>query len=119
MPKDKIVLRGVKMKIDYGLMGKRIAKRRKEMKMKQNVLAEKAEISNNYLSNIENGKSIPSLDVLMTICDCLNTTPDTILIGTAKTDNIPLKITENLKICNESMLEDISKYIEHLLYSQT
>ena len=49
------------MELNYGVMGVRIANRRKQMGMKQNVLAEKIEISNNYLSGIERGKEKPSL----------------------------------------------------------
>ena len=48
------------MKIDYNLLGRRIARLRKERRLTQDKLSEKAEISNNYLSNIENGRSIPS-----------------------------------------------------------
>ena len=48
------------MKIDYNLLGRRIARLRKERRLTQDKLSEKAEISNNYLSNIENGRSIPA-----------------------------------------------------------
>ena len=43
------------MEIDYTSIGIRIAKRRKEAGIKQNILAEKIGISNNYLSGIERG----------------------------------------------------------------
>ena len=45
-------------------------------------LSEKAEISNNYLSNIENGRSIPSLETLVRLCEAMEVTPDTVLMGT-------------------------------------
>jgi len=38
------------MEIEYTSIGLRIAKRRKQIDMKQNVLADKLNISNNYLS---------------------------------------------------------------------
>ena len=49
------------MYIDFESLGKRIAQRRMALGYKQNELAEMADLSNNYLSNIENGHSIPSL----------------------------------------------------------
>lgn len=106
------------MQIDYKQFGKRIATRRKEMNMKQYELAEKADISNKYLSNIERGASIPSLCVFVTLCYCLNTTPDNLLLGVAKSDNIPLIITENLKLCNEESLKMIEEYVQFILKNQ-
>ena len=40
-----------------------------------------AGLSDKYLSNIETARSIPSIDVLMRICDALNVTPDYFLVG--------------------------------------
>ena len=62
------------MKIDYNLLGRRIARLRKERRLTQDKLSEKAEISNNYLSNIENGRSIPSLE---TLCLLYTSSPST------------------------------------------
>ena len=70
------------MKIDYNLLGRRIARLRKERRLTQDKLSEKAEISNNYLSNIENGRSIPSLETLVRLCEAMEVTPDTVLMGT-------------------------------------
>jgi transcriptional regulator with XRE-family HTH domain len=43
------------MVIDFDELGLRIKKRRRELNLKQNELSEMLGISNNYLSNIENG----------------------------------------------------------------
>ena len=40
------------MAIDYSLIGKRVATARKEQGLTQDKLAEKADISNNYLSHM-------------------------------------------------------------------
>lgn len=69
------------MKIDYNLLGRRIARLRKERRLTQDKLSEKAEISNNYLSNIENGRSIPSLETLVRLCEAMEVTPDTVADG--------------------------------------
>ncbi len=69
------------MYVDYKEMGKRIASRRKELGLRQSQVNEMADLSDKYLSNIETARSIPSIDVLMRICDVLNVTPDYLLLG--------------------------------------
>lgn len=71
-----------KMYVDYKLLGKRIAARRRELGLKQYQLNERAGLSDKYISCIETAKSIPSIDVFMRICDALETTPDHLLLGT-------------------------------------
>ena len=71
------------MNLDYKIIGTRIAELRKNKGWSQYKLAEKADISNNYLSNIENNHSIPSLETLMNICFALGITPNDILLGTS------------------------------------
>ena len=70
------------MTLDYTEIGKRIARRRKELGLKQSEVEEKADISYKYLSNIERGISIPSLEVLMRLAEVLKTTPDEFLLET-------------------------------------
>ena len=53
------------MDLNYSEIGARIARRRRQLGMKQFEVEEKADISYKYLSNIERGISIPSLEVLM------------------------------------------------------
>lgn len=69
------------MYADYKEIGRRIAARRKELGLKQSHVNELAGLSDKYLSNIETARSIPSIDVLMRICDVLNITPDYLLVG--------------------------------------
>lgn len=106
------------MYIDFNSLGKRIAQRRHDLGYKQNELAEMAELSNNYLSNIENGHSIPSLTTLAALCVQLNTTPDMFLLGTIKTNDIPQSIIDNLKLCNDRSLSLISDIIQCILNDQ-
>ncbi len=58
------------------MIGKRIAELRKARGWTQERLAEKMGLSNNYISNIENNCSIPSLESLMKICIALDVTPN-------------------------------------------
>lgn len=99
------------MIIDFNSLGKRIAKRRYELGIKQCTIAEKAGISNNYLSNIEKGKSVPSLETFVAICAALSTTPDYLLLGFIKTDNTPKEILDNLKRCDKDSLKMINDII--------
>lgn len=106
------------MYIDFDLLGKRIAQRRIALGYKQNELAEKADLSNNYLSNIENGYSIPSLTTFANICIQLDTTPDMFLLGTIKTNDIPQSIIDNLRLCNNKSLLLTSDIIQCILKQQ-
>lgn len=84
------------MEIDYSEIGRRIAKRRKELGLRQAQVCELAEINDKYLSCIERATSIPSLDVLMRICFALKITPNELLIGATKRENEPWKDTSEL-----------------------
>ena len=68
--------------VDYKELGKRIAKRRMELGFKQWQVNEMAGLSDKYLSNIERATSVLSVDVLMKLCAALDTTPDSLLLGT-------------------------------------
>lgn len=72
------------MKLDYAEIGRRIARRRKELGLRQVEVCERAEINDKYLSNIERAVSIPSLEVLMKLAIALDTTPDEFLVGSAR-----------------------------------
>jgi predicted flavoprotein YhiN len=72
------------MKINYNEVGKRIAKRRKELGLKQYEVCEMIDVNYKYLSNLETGRSAPSLELIMSLCEALQTTPDYFLVGTDK-----------------------------------
>ena len=76
------------MYTDYKELGKRIAKRRRELGLKQSQVNEMAGLSDKYLSNIERAVSVPSIDVLMKLCAVLKTTPDALLLGAVGMENI-------------------------------
>jgi len=69
--------------IDYKLIGERISALRRSRKWTQEKLAERSDLSNNYISNIENNHSIPSLETLMKICIALEVTPNQLLLGSS------------------------------------
>ena len=75
------------MELDYSEIGKRIARRRKELGLKQTEVCERAGINDKYLSCIERATSIPSLDVVMRLALALDTTPDEFLVGSVRYDD--------------------------------
>ena len=72
------------MELDYAAIGKRIARRRKELGLRQVQVCEMAGINDKYLSCIERATSIPSLEVIMKLALALDTTPDEFLTGTVR-----------------------------------
>lgn len=72
------------MDLDYMEIGRRIARRRKELGLRQVEVCERAGINDKYLSCIERATSIPSLEVIMRLCLALDTTPDEFLTGTVR-----------------------------------
>lgn len=72
------------MELDYTEIGKRIARRRKELGLKQTEVCERAQINDKYLSCIERASSIPSLEVIMRLALALDTTPDEFLTGSTR-----------------------------------
>lgn len=72
------------MELDYSEIGRRIARRRKELGFRQTQVCEKAGINDKYLSCIERATSIPSLEVLMKLAIALDTTPDEFLVGSIR-----------------------------------
>ncbi|MBR1429943.1 MAG: helix-turn-helix transcriptional regulator [Ruminococcus sp.] len=72
------------VELDYKQVGLNIARRRKELHLKQVEVCEMADLNDKYLSCIETARSIPSLEVFLRICNALNTTPDHLLIGAIK-----------------------------------
>lgn len=92
------------MEIDYAAIGKRIARRRRELHLTQAQVAELVEISDSYQSNIERAVSIPSTEVVMRIAAALDTTPDEFLVGTAAHGEAWRSVAELLRPMDERQL---------------
>lgn len=77
------------MILDYTQIGKNLARRRRELKLRQYEVCERAGINDKYLSCIETARSIPSLEVFLKLCIALETTPDRIFLGTVRQTDYP------------------------------
>ena len=62
-------------------MGKRIAARRRELKLTQDQAAEAAGLSNQYYAKVEQGVNCIGADSLLKICEALKVSADYILTG--------------------------------------
>ena len=103
------------MTLDYTEIGKRIARRRKELGLKQSEVEEKADLGYKYLSNIERSISIPSVEVIMRLAVALDTTPDEFLIGTLSHDKQEWKnISEMLRPMNAKQLSLAKSFLTWL-----
>ena len=105
------------MHIDYSRLGKNVAKCRKSNGLTQEKLAEFTGLSNNHISNIENSYSIPSIETLMKLCEALDTTPDSLLLGTAVNDGGTVKeeLVQKLPLCNNKQLSLLNSFLDWVL----
>lgn len=114
------------MEIDYAAVGERIRIFRKKRKLTQIKLAELVGITIAHLSNIEQGKTLFSLQVLMKISEVLETTPGVLLaIIPAEKNTLHQRLTNevnrSLKGCTDAQLkliEDLVHYIKIWLEQQ-
>lgn len=74
---------GVAMELES--IGKNIRKYRLMKKLRQEDLAEKADLSINYIGAIERGEKIPSLETLLVIINALGVSADMILVDVIDT----------------------------------
>lgn len=101
------------MDLDYQLIGKRIAKCRRRLGLKQAEVEEMADIGCKYLSNIERGISIPSTEVIMRLAAALDTTPDEFLVGASRRQGAQSwkTVSDQLRPLNDRQLSLISEFI--------
>jgi transcriptional regulator with XRE-family HTH domain len=83
-------------------LGKRIKSERQKLGITQEELAEKVDISKNFMSLIENGKNM-SVETLLKIANAFGVSVDYLLSDTIKTpsDNISAQIIYNLSSLND------------------
>ena len=96
-------------------IGKRIRNLRKLKNMKVKELAQKAYISQPYLSDIENGRTTPSLDKLTTICDALGITLADFFGYESELTPDLMRLLENMKKLTEEERIHLSDFIEEIL----
>lgn len=105
------------MKINYKLLGKQVATRRNQLSLTQADLAEMIGLSSKHISNIETGKSVPRVPILMQICKKLDISPNFLLFGIddETETEVYLETYQKLKLCSEKQMRLVSGFIDLLL----
>lgn len=108
--------------LDYVKIGHRVKVSRKEENLSQEALAEKCATTSRYLSDIENGKCRPSLDLLARICVALDVSIDSLLYdspipytGYLVKNSIPEKVNK----LNKQSLIFLDRMLDLLLEGQS
>lgn len=70
--------------INYRLMGAKIRRARRRMRLTQEALAERVDLSATFVGHIERGTRIPSLETIGRICKATGLSADYLLGLTAK-----------------------------------
>lgn len=95
-------------------IGTRIKARRKHLKMTQELLAEKMDVSIQMISNLEQGKKAVRPENIVKLCLCLDISADYILRG-IMTDADASAITESYKALSPEKQELVEKLVNMLL----
>ena len=107
----------ITLKIDYTEIGQRIASRRKELNLTQEALTDSTGISTNQLSNIENNRSVPTVETIMKLSEVLKVTPDYFLLGILKSvDSEAVRaISQKSLLCSEKQQRLVYDFISLLI----
>lgn len=109
------------MQLNYRKIGESLAKRRKELKLRQYEVCERADINYKYLSNIETARSIPSLEIFVRLCQALETTPDQVLEGSlpqtdhSAEDEALLQVFHSLSLDDQRLCLDFMELLHNRL----
>lgn len=105
------------MAIDYMRFGNRIKIKRKSLNLSQEELAEKCHCTNKHISNVERGRTKPSIDTLIHITNALSTTPDELLYGSfyKSKEFIRDDISAILALANENQTKVVAKAIAAII----
>lgn len=97
------------------IIGFRIMQKRKKLGILQKELAEAIGLTDNQISNIENGGSFPSMNNLLKICDALDITPDYLFVGTIRR-RFKDDITDMISSCTPEEQKIIWLLIQTYIY---
>lgn len=105
------------MGIDYKLIGKRIKEKRKSKSMTQEVLAEKADVTVGYISQIERGICKVNLDTMSVIANILECEVTDFISGssTLQSSYLQDEIFSKLKLCSDKQKKMVLEFIEMII----
>ena len=92
-------------------IGKRLRRQREKLNMTREQFAEKANISPQFLAEIENGKKGMSVDTLYKICKNFSLSADYLLFGLLSNDGL----SDSAKNVIDSLPEPLLSYTEDII----
>lgn len=101
------------VELNYPEIGKRIKEKRKLIHMTQFVLSEKLDVSPTYVSELENGRSIPSLATIVNIANILNASLEYLVLGITNfnSSNEISKVLDTVPAKNKELYIELCKKI--------
>jgi transcriptional regulator with XRE-family HTH domain len=100
-------------------VGKRIQNIRKSKNLKVTEVAKRAYISQPYLSDIERGRTTPSLDKLQTICSALEISLADFFGNESELSPELLQLLENIKQLTEEERTHLAHFIKAIVNRQS
>lgn len=108
---------------DKKFIGEVIKKARKSAKLTQAELAEKIDMSEKNLGNIENGKQFPQINNFFRILEVLNLSVEDFGVNSSKSKNeVRDALIQNVYLLNDTELDiytNLIKYISKLTYKKS
>lgn len=103
--------------MDYISLGRRVNKRRRELHMTQEQLAEKLQLSTSFLGHIERGTRKASLETLIALCNALDVSPNYLLERSLTLSNpdMPPMPPEYLSRAERKKMRQIVESFSHWL----
>lgn len=100
----------VSLMVDYKALGDRIKNIRIEKQLTQKELANKAQISDRYVSNIERGKGKWSIETIISIVNALETSLDNIFYDSLK--NVSINNVINSEVMYNKEIKELIKDLD-------
>ncbi len=111
----------VRSTLDFKQIGKKIKERRKLKGITQEQMAEYLDVNPSHISNIECGRSHPSLNAFVQIANCLECSMDNFISdeytftgnkAVLNEDSLYMQISEKLSDCGPEKWEKLMKIID-------
>ena len=108
------------MALDYESIGKRIKRYRADKKLTQEALGEMIHTTPIYLSYIENGSRVPSVETIIMLANALDVSADDLLTDNLKHSSSPVntELHDLILDCNDDekdILIKLARYTKTLL----
>ena len=99
--------------MDFYLLGRKIRNLRLSQHLSQACLAERIDVSTNYIGQIERGDRKPSLETLVELCNVLGTSMDYILSDSLQAEED--QITQDILFKLSTFSLEEKKFIYHVI----